>query len=110
MLCRAGVRQYTKTMRALRSAAVVGGYCRSDGAEGHSGGTHFVSRSVHQGYPMVMVVYHAMDNSELNEREQSRSSSRFFDDGRIRLYSRFERHILACSKVYAKFQSWWSWQ
>jgi hypothetical protein len=59
------------------------GYCQSDGAEGHSGGTHFVSRSVHRGYPMVMVVYHAMDNSELNEREQSRSSSRFSMTGEL---------------------------
>ena len=68
-------------MYRLRSAAV-GGIVSQITPEGH-GETHFVSRSVHQGYPVVMVVYHAMDDSELNEREQSKSSSGFSMTGEL---------------------------
>ena len=63
-------------MYVVRSAAVggiVGEMELKDAGRGASGGTHFVSRSTRQGHPLN--VYYA-ENGELNEREQSKSSSR----------------------------------
>jgi len=69
-------------MCTVRRAAI-GGVVSAMEMDGGIGETHFVSRSAHQRHPLV--VYYAVENSELNEREQSKLSSvSIFDIVRLR--------------------------